>query len=299
MSSSVKNYTEQGGERTVIGGELVFEEGAQVTGLPSAEFPIATADTPGIVKPGSGLSVDESGTLSVTGGGGGGVAPVILNMGGVDLGETFRRPVDVTSSISVSQFLRATEGTAPVIISNVFWGDDLYSCQALAFRKRAAITSIGVAVDQDARMMNVVTAIIYMSEDRVYVRARLMLDDEIPVDGVSLDKTGLTLNSGETDDLTAYVTPPDAFDTSVYWSSSDDSVVAIISGEYDNTVTIEARDPGNADITVTTNDGGYTASCEVVVTGDPDDGGGDGDPDDPDVPDEPVDPDDPTDPDEP
>ena len=35
MSSSIKNYTEQGGERTVIGGELVIEEGAQVTGLPS------------------------------------------------------------------------------------------------------------------------------------------------------------------------------------------------------------------------------------------------------------------------
>ena len=35
MSSTIKNYTEQGGERTVIGGELVFEEGAQLTGLPS------------------------------------------------------------------------------------------------------------------------------------------------------------------------------------------------------------------------------------------------------------------------
>ena len=36
MSSSIKNYTEQGGSRTVIGGELVIEEGAQVTGLPSS-----------------------------------------------------------------------------------------------------------------------------------------------------------------------------------------------------------------------------------------------------------------------
>ena len=35
MSSSIKNYTEQGGARTVIGGELVIEEGALVTGLPS------------------------------------------------------------------------------------------------------------------------------------------------------------------------------------------------------------------------------------------------------------------------
>ncbi|TQS71946.1 Head fiber protein [Ornithinibacillus gellani] len=36
MGYNVKNYTEQGGEKTVIGGELVIEEGAKVTGLPSS-----------------------------------------------------------------------------------------------------------------------------------------------------------------------------------------------------------------------------------------------------------------------
>ena len=33
---NAKNYTEQGGDVTHIGGTLVFEEGAQVTGLPSS-----------------------------------------------------------------------------------------------------------------------------------------------------------------------------------------------------------------------------------------------------------------------
>jgi len=36
MGYNTKNYTEQGGEKTVIGGELVIEEGAKVTGLPSS-----------------------------------------------------------------------------------------------------------------------------------------------------------------------------------------------------------------------------------------------------------------------
>ena len=36
MSYNVKNYTEQGGEKTVIGGTLEIKEGASVTGLPSA-----------------------------------------------------------------------------------------------------------------------------------------------------------------------------------------------------------------------------------------------------------------------
>ena len=46
MSYNAKNYTEQGGEKTVIGGELVIEEGAKVTGLPVLENqPASTADT--------------------------------------------------------------------------------------------------------------------------------------------------------------------------------------------------------------------------------------------------------------
>ena len=37
MSYNVINYTEQGGETTVIGGTLEIKEGASVTGLPQAE----------------------------------------------------------------------------------------------------------------------------------------------------------------------------------------------------------------------------------------------------------------------
>ena len=36
MRYNTKNYTEQGGEKTVIGGTLEIKEGASVTGLPSA-----------------------------------------------------------------------------------------------------------------------------------------------------------------------------------------------------------------------------------------------------------------------
>lgn len=37
MSYNTKNYTEQGGEKTVIGGVLEIKEGASVTGLPIVE----------------------------------------------------------------------------------------------------------------------------------------------------------------------------------------------------------------------------------------------------------------------
>jgi len=46
MSYNTKNYTEQGGEKTVIGGTLEIKEGAVVTGLPEGAqytLPAATA----------------------------------------------------------------------------------------------------------------------------------------------------------------------------------------------------------------------------------------------------------------
>ena len=64
---NTKNYTEQGGEKTVIGGILEFKEGAQVVNFPAqegADLPVASADTLGGIKVGSNLSIDENGVLS-------------------------------------------------------------------------------------------------------------------------------------------------------------------------------------------------------------------------------------------
>ena len=45
MSYNAKNYTEQGGDVTLIGGKLVIEEGGSVEGLPSAENQAASTAT--------------------------------------------------------------------------------------------------------------------------------------------------------------------------------------------------------------------------------------------------------------
>ncbi len=75
MEYNAKNYTEQGGEKTVIGGVLVFGDDAQVKGIPITEL-IATADaeTSGGVIVGDGLDIAEDGTLSAQ------------PLGGVELG---------------------------------------------------------------------------------------------------------------------------------------------------------------------------------------------------------------------
>ncbi len=83
----------------------------------------------------------------------------------------------------------------------------------------------------------------------------------VAVTGVTLDKTSLTLEAGQTAQLTATVQPGNADNQAVTWSSSDNNVVSV-----DATGKITANAKGTATITVTTADGGKTATCTVTVT---------------------------------
>ena len=82
----------------------------------------------------------------------------------------------------------------------------------------------------------------------------------VNVTEVSLDKTELTLTEGETETLTATVKPDNADNRKVTWSS-DKTEVATVDG--DGKVT--AVKAGEAVVTVTTEDGGKTATCKVTV----------------------------------
>ena len=79
------------------------------------------------------------------------------------------------------------------------------------------------------------------------------------VTGVTLDKTELTLALGETATLVATVAPEDAVDKSLVWTSNGKAV------SVDSVGVIKADTVGTATITVTTVDGGYTATCKVTV----------------------------------
>ena len=79
------------------------------------------------------------------------------------------------------------------------------------------------------------------------------------VTGVTLDKTELTLPLGETATLVATVAPEDAIDKSLIWETSSKAV------SVDSLGVIKADTVGSATITVTTVDGGYTATCKVTV----------------------------------
>ena len=86
-----------------------------------------------------------------------------------------------------------------------------------------------------------------------------VINEDIPVSGVTLDKESAELTVGETLALTATVAPSGAADKTVTWSSSDESVATVENG------VVTAVKEGTATITVTTKDGGKTATCTVTV----------------------------------
>lgn len=83
---------------------------------------------------------------------------------------------------------------------------------------------------------------------------------DIPVTGVTLDKTNLTLNVGEMEELNATIRPENATVKNVEWSSSNEAVATVnVAGH------VTGKTPGIARITVTTVDGRFTAYCDVEV----------------------------------
>lgn len=81
----------------------------------------------------------------------------------------------------------------------------------------------------------------------------------VPVQSVGLNKTELALEVGKTGTLEAKVEPSDATNKNVTWSSSNPEVATVDNG------VVTAVSAGEAIITVTTEDGGKTATCKVTV----------------------------------
>ncbi len=78
-------------------------------------------------------------------------------------------------------------------------------------------------------------------------------------ESVVLDYTSATVNTGETLALTATVLPEDSYNKEVTWESDNENIATVEDG------VVTAINPGKANITVTTVEGGKTALCEITV----------------------------------
>lgn len=90
--------------------------------------------------------------------------------------------------------------------------------------------------------------------------------EKIPATGVELNKPTLTIAVGDEVKLVANVLPADATDKRVTWESSDENVATVSA-----TGAVTGVKDGTAKITVYTEDGDFSASCNVTVgAGSPD-----------------------------
>ncbi len=83
---------------------------------------------------------------------------------------------------------------------------------------------------------------------------------DIPVSGITLNKATLYTKENAREMLMAQISPANAANRKIIWTSSDTSVARV---ENDGVVTIIGR--GTAVITATTVDGEYTATCNLIA----------------------------------
>lgn len=83
----------------------------------------------------------------------------------------------------------------------------------------------------------------------------------VSVTGIGLSRASATLTAGSKLSLTATVSPSNATNKGVSWSSSNASVATV-----DSQGNVTAVKTGTATITARTNDGGKTASCTITVS---------------------------------
>ncbi|ERK30185.1 Ig-like domain-containing protein [Clostridium intestinale] len=111
----------------------------------------------------------------------------------------------------------------------------------------------------------------YYSADSFVNGTHILTWDAIDIDSdgylinsvseILLNKTSLSLNVGETDNLVSTVKPDDASIKNIIWSSNDEGIATV-----DENGKVTAKKAGNVTITAKTTDGSnLTATCAVTV----------------------------------
>ncbi|MFT4146148.1 MAG: Ig-like domain-containing protein, partial [Mobilitalea sp.] len=87
------------------------------------------------------------------------------------------------------------------------------------------------------------------------------IPDPVLVTGITLDKSSVTLLPGDSISILPTINPSNAANQKIIWTSSNPEVLTVSEAGV-----ISAITAGNAIITATTEDGGFTATCNVVVS---------------------------------
>lgn len=131
----------------------------------------------------------------------------------------------------------------------LYWSSSLY----------AGVPSY--AYDASFRSSGVDNGYVYRCEGR---SVRPVSGEFVHVTGVSVSPENATVDIGDAVWITATITPPNASEKGLIWSSSDESVATVSANGF-----VEAVGRGTAEIAVTTGEGGFRACCSISVIFEP------------------------------
>lgn len=234
---------------TPSGTGIVFDGGTgTVYGDVTLQENITISEGESLTIP-DGASLNTDGKLTVDGGTLNGTpsGDVTYKVTKVELSQSA-----LTLDVGESETLTATITPENATNKNVTWSSDN---QNVATVENGKVTAVGAGSATIKATVDGKSA-----ECSVTVNAAAA----VPVESVSLNKTELTLTEGGGETLTATITPTDAANQKVTWSSSASAVATV-----DATGKVTAVGAGTTIITVTTADGGKTATCKVTVEHDP------------------------------
>ena len=210
----------------------------------SADAGIAAVNANGVV---TGVSAGET-TITVTTEDGGFTGACTINVYNQAVTGVTIEPSEAELTVGSS-----TKLTATVLPENASNKNVVYSVDDESI----------LSVDQDGNVtgLSLGTATVTVTtEDGGFTASAEITVIPVQVTGVSISPKSASVGLGHTVQLTALIKPSNATNKNLSWSVSDETIISV-----DDRGTVKGLSLGTATATVTTEDGGFTASAEITV----------------------------------
>lgn len=209
------------------------------------------------------VTVDSTGLVSVVSGCTNGTATITCTTtdGGYTATCTVTVAIAVTSVTLTPSSLSIENGDSGTLTASYTPTNALASNWNWVNSDGSVISTSSSSSSVTVTGLSVGSATVYLIIDDVQSNSVPVTVTAKSVTGVSVSPTTFSIELGSTQQLTENVTPSDAGDTSVTWTSSDTSIATV-----DSDGLVTGVSAGSVTITCTTTDGGYTASSTGTIS---------------------------------
>lgn len=215
----------------------------------SSNSGVATVNSRGVV---TGVSAGTATiTVTTTDGGFTATSAITVNAATVDVTGVSVSPTTLALNEGNTGTLSATVSPSNATVSSIAWSSSNTGV--------ATVSSSGIVTGVSAG--NATITVITTDGGFTATSAITVNVPTVDVTGVSVSPTSVSVAEGSTTTISESIAPSNATNQSVSWSSSNTGIATVNSSGV-----VTGVSPGPATITVTTTDGGFTATSSITVT---------------------------------